>query len=254
MLSADIYRYGMKYPPTGSAWMQFGDKELDRAMSAISQDIQRALHQKKEAMRPMHEEKLQKLGHTPVHQPQPQFYSIADQPPLEVAPEEEVPQEQVAPTPDMPEPGPSRLQQAGRFVQNFAWPITRDILGPATLDLAGHLTKAGLYLAGKTAWSLADVMFAIGGAEGEESEGAPAEQSYPMLGDGEDPAQEQRINELAGKGKGWLIEQIYSKPGWLEALGLSNERGYRSTETADFRKKLAAMSTHELGKILVALS
>ena len=253
MLSADIYRYGMKYPPTGAVWMQFGDKELDRAMSAISHDFQKAVHQKKEAMRPLHEEKLQKLGLTPMHRPQPQFYSIADQPPLEVATQDDAPQEEVATT-EVSEPGPSRLQQAGSFVRNHAWPFTRDILGPATADLASHLTKAGLYLAGKTAWNLADVMFAIGGAEGEESEEVPPTRSYPMLGDGEDPAQEQRINELAGRGKGWLIEQIYSKPGWLQMFGLADEKGYRGNQTAEFRKKLGGMATHELAKILVALS
>ena len=246
----------MKYPPTGAAWMQFGDKELDTAMSAISHDIQKALHQKKEAMRPLHEEKLQKMGLTPMQQPQTQFYSIADQPPMEELPSEDVSPEEMSvyEPPQSTQPGPSRLQQAGQFVRNHAWPFTRDILGPAALDLAGQLTKAGIYLAGKTAWNLADVMFALGGAEGGEYEEAPAEQSYPMLTDGEDPAQEQKINELAARGKGWLIEQIYSKPGWMEMFGVSDARGYRSTETAEFRKKLGGMSTHELAKILMALS
>ena len=97
-------------------------------------------------------------------------------------------------------------------------------------------------------------MFAIGGAEGEESEEVPPTRSYPMLVDGEDPAQEQRINEFAGRGKGWLIEQIYSKPGWMEMFGVSDARGYRSNQTGEFRKKSGGVSTHELAKILMALS
>ncbi len=153
------------------------------------------------------------------------------------------------------EPGPSRLQQAGRFVRNHAWPFTRDILAPAAGDMAGALTSAGLYLTKKAAWNLADVLFAIGGAEGgDEGEAYDQAHSYPMLGDGEDPAQEQRINELAGRGKGWLIEQIYSKPGWMSMFGVVDERGYRSNQTSEFRKKLGSMSTHELARVLMALS
>ena len=75
-----------------------------------------------------------------------------------------------------------------------------------------------------------------------------------MLADGADPAQEQRVNEFAGRGKGWLIEQIYSKPGWMEMFGVVDERGYRNGQTTEFRKKLGGMSTHELAKILMALS
>ena len=66
MLAADVYRYGQKYPPTGSAWMQFGDKELDRAMSSLSHDIQKALHQRKEVMKPLHQERLQTMGLAPM--------------------------------------------------------------------------------------------------------------------------------------------------------------------------------------------
>ena len=245
----------MKYPPTGSAWIQFGDKELDRAMSAISHDMQNALHQKKEQMKPMHQERLQKKGMAPMQaiEPPTQFYSIADQPPIEEVPQEE----EMSSVPEtVAEPGPSRLQQAGRFVRNHAWPFTRDILAPATADLAGHLTSAGLYLTSKAAWNLADVLFAIGGAEGREEgeETSQASNSYAMIGDGEDPEQERRTNELASRGKGWLIEQIYSKPGWMGMFGISDERGYRSNQTAEFRKKLGGMSTHELAKVLIALS
>ena len=257
MLAADVYRYGQKYPPTGSAWMQFGDKELDRAMSSLSHDIQKALHQRKEVMKPLHQERLQTMGLAPMAiEPRTQFYSIADQPPMEEPREEAMEDalEPSAPAGPAPSAGPSRLEQAGRFVRNYAWPITRDILGPATADMAGALTGAGIYLTKKAAWNLADVLFAIGGAEGEEGEEAAQAHSYPMLADGTDPAQEQRVNELAGRGKGWLIEQIYSKPGWMEMFGVVDERGYRNGQTAEFRRKLIGMSTHELAKILMALS
>ncbi len=215
-------------------------------------------------MKPLHQERLQRLGLEPMQavQPRTQFFSIADQPPLEEVPQapmqdaqEDAPMEDALEEPAGPEPsepGPSRL---GRFVRNHAWPFTRDILAPATADMAGALTSAGLYLANKAAWNLADVLFAIGGAEGrDEGEAYDQAHSYPMLGDGEDPAQEQRINELASRGKGWLIEQIYSKPGWMEMFGVSDERGYRSNQTAEFRKKLGGMSSHELAKVLMALS
>jgi hypothetical protein len=255
MLAADVYRYGQKYPPTGSAWMQFGDNELDRAMSSLSHDIQKALHQRKEVMKPLHQERLQKMGLAPMAiEPRTQFYSIADQPPLE-EPQEAMEAALETPAPSAPSAGPSRLEQAGRFVRNYAWPITRDILGPATADMAGALTGAGIYLTKKAAWNLADVLFAIGGAEaGEEGEEAAQAHSYPMLADGADPAQEQRVNELAGRGKGWLIEQIYSKPGWMEMFGVVDERGYRNGQTAEFRRKLGSMSTNELAKVLMALS
>ena len=62
--------------------MQFGDKELDRAMSSLSHDIQKALHQRKEVMKPLHQERLQMMGLAPMAiEPRTQFYSIAD--PLE---------------------------------------------------------------------------------------------------------------------------------------------------------------------------
>ena len=246
----------MTYAPTGSAWIQFGDKQLDRAMSSLSHDMQKTLHQRKEQMKPLHQERLQKMGLDPIQtvEPPTQFFSIADHPPMEEPPTEIEAMEEASPAPTMG-PGPSRLQQAGQFVRNHAWPFTRDILGPATADLAGQLTNAGLFLTKKAAWNLADVLFAIGGAEVSEEGEEPTEATnYAMIGDGEDPAQEQRINELAGKGKGWLIERIYSKPGWMEMFGISDERGYRSNQTAEFRKKLGGMSTHELAKILMALS
>ena len=260
MLATDVYRYGQRYPPTGSAWMQFGDKELDRAMSSLSHDIQKALHQRKDAMKPLHQERLQKMGLAPTQaiEPRTQFYSIADQPPTDEPQDEAMEdalEEPPAPAGPGPSAGPSRLEQAGRFVRNYAWPITRDILGPATADMAGALTGAGLYLTKKAAWNLADVLFAIGGAEaGEEGEEDAQAHSYPMLADGADPAQEQKVNELAGRGKGWLIEQIYSKPGWMEMFGVVDGRGYRNGQTAEFRKKLGGMSTHELAKVLMALS
>jgi len=235
-------------------------------MSSLSQDLHKALHQRKETMKPLHQERLQKMGLEPMQaEPRTQFFSIADQPPVEELPQEAAPmdapmeapmEDALENSPEAPsEPAPSRLRQAGRLVRNYAWPITRDILAPAAVDMAGALTSAGLYLTGKAAWSLADVLFAIGGAEGgEEGEEDAQAQSYPMLGDGEDPAQEQRINELAGRGKGWLIEQIYSKPGWMEMFGVVDERGYRSSQTTEFRKKLGGMSAHELAKVLLALS
>jgi hypothetical protein len=159
---------------------------------------------------------------------------------MEEPPTEMEAMEEASPVPTMGT-GPSRLQQAGQFVRNHAWPLTRDILGPATADLAGQLTNAGLFLTKKAAWNLADVLFAIGGAEGGDEGEEPTEATnYAMIGDGEDPAQEQRINELAGKGKGWLIERSYSKPGWMEIFGISDERGYRSNRTAEFRQNLEA--------------
>ena len=181
-------------------------------------------------------------------EPRTQFYSIAD--PLEEREEamEDALEEQ-APAGPAPSAGPSRLEQAGHFVRNFAWPITRDILGPATADMAGALTGAGIYLTKKAAWNLADVLFAIGGGEGEGEEDAQAH-SYPMLADGADPAQEQKVNELAGRGKGWLIEQIYSKPGWMEMFGVVDGRGYRNGQTAEFRKKLEACPRMSLPKSL----
>jgi hypothetical protein len=52
----------------------------------------------------------------------------------------------------------------------------------------------------------------------------------------------------------WLIEQIYSTPGWMEMFGVADERGYRSGQTAELRKKLGGMSAHELVEVLLALS
>jgi hypothetical protein len=55
------------------------------------------------------------------------------------------------------------------------------------------------------------------------------------------------------KSKGFLVEQIYQRPGWGKVLGVVNAQGYHTNDTQALRKKLMHMSAHDLAEILVRL-
>ena len=55
------------------------------------------------------------------------------------------------------------------------------------------------------------------------------------------------------KSKGFLVDQIYLRPGWGHLLGVTNAKGYHTADTKDFRKKLLKMSSNDLAQLLVNL-
>ena len=77
MLSLEPYNDRMRYPPPGRQWVRFGDAQLDAAMTSISHEAYNVLRQKREAERPFHEERLQKMGLEPPPKPPPQMFDMA---------------------------------------------------------------------------------------------------------------------------------------------------------------------------------
>ena len=276
MLPLDVYRPGT-YPP-GPGWPQWGDPNLDKAFRGLSEEANANLMKKREDMRTFHTERLQKQGlqqHvlTPRRQP-------ADQPPWE-SPEEFYDAEEGEPKQEgvfkeealVPtKSGPSTTEKLVKgakhvisegtkhFVKEYAWPATRDILLPAAADAAVGAavgaTKGAYWLLDKSVWTLIDVLWALGGSNApppEEDEpphaalgwsgGSSSSSSGGGLG-ASGPAQEgeEEADELAKKGKGYLVEEIYKQPGWARMFGREDSRGYTTDETHEFRKKLGKMS------------
>jgi len=64
---------------------------------------------------------------------------------------------------------------------------------------------------------------------------------------------EEEVDELSKKPKGYLIEQIYKKPGWARMFGREDSNGYTNDETDVFRKRLGRMKPKELAEILLRL-
>ena len=131
MLPYEVYR-PRSYPPPGRHWIGWGDPQLDRAFKGISEEARANLEQKKDAMRQMHKDRLEKQGLTPIQVPTPptpvQRYSIADEP-TEPPPEEG---EESYHSAGEEEQGPSRtarmLEGTKHLVKNHAWPFTRTFL------------------------------------------------------------------------------------------------------------------------------
>lgn len=169
------------------------------------------------------------------------------------------------------EEGPSRTKQvlegAKQVVKNHAWPFTRDILLPAAGEVAVEATKgtvsAAAWLASKSFWTLADVLWGLNTSTDSLSE--EGEGNLPLgwggsSGSGDNPRIGNRssrvvedVDELAKRGKGYLVEEIYKEPGWAHLFGREDSNGYTTDDVTMFRKKLSKMSQRDLAKILVQL-
>jgi len=55
------------------------------------------------------------------------------------------------------------------------------------------------------------------------------------------------------KSKGFLVEQIYLRPGWGKLLGVADAKGFHTEDTQHFRKRLLKMTPAELAGTLVHL-
>ena len=61
MLPAEVYR-PRTYPPPGRQWPQWGDRQLDTAFASLSEEAHANLAGKREEMRDIHKERLEKQG------------------------------------------------------------------------------------------------------------------------------------------------------------------------------------------------
>ncbi len=155
------------------------------------------------------------------------------------------------------------IQGAGYVAKNYAYPFTRDILLPATGELALNLTQGAMWLMGKSFWSLADIIMAMNGGDGNTTPQGKTPRSAIGWGSGSGAIgwgssssnnnKEEELDELSKKGKGYLIEQIYKKPGWARMFGREDANGYTNDETEIFRKRLGRMKPKELAEILLRL-
>ena len=156
---------------------------------------------------------------------------------------------------NQPELFKQAIQGVGYAAKHYAYPFTRDILLPAAGDLALNLTAGAMHLMGKSFWSLADVITAM--KDGGDSDSTPQEQNPRLaLGWGSSSSaktKETELDDLSKKSKGYLIEQIYKKPGWARMFGREDANGYTNDETDLFRKRLGRMTSKELAEILLRL-
>lgn len=223
-------------------------------------------------MRPVHDSYLEKNNYFSVRAPQQALPPQPPPPPLSpvqhfsIADPEEEEGYQSA------EEGPSRtskmIEGAKHVVKNHAWPFTRDILAPAAGDVAVAAAKgtasAAAWLVGKSFWSLADIIWALDRAHGSDSPEEEGER-YPPVGWGGSSSSggpspigngstDDDIDELAKRGKGYLVEEIYKRPGWAHMFGREDANGYTTDDVTMFRKKLGKMSPRDLAKVLVSLN
>ena len=70
MLPAEVYR-PRSYPPPGTAWPQWGDRQLDQAFSSLTEQAHSNLAAKHAAMRDIHKERLEKQGLVSYSRPPP---------------------------------------------------------------------------------------------------------------------------------------------------------------------------------------
>ena len=257
MLPPDQYRK-WTYPPPGRQWLQFGDKQLDEAIKSISQEAHDEMTARREPMRQVHVKYLERNNYFPMTRP-------AQQPPSP-PPSSPVEHFSIADPEDgyqSAEEGPSRtsrmIEGAKHVTKNYAWPFTRDILAPAAGDIAVELTKGAAWLVGKSFWSLADIIWALNGDGGSDPPDEAGE-GYPSigwtgsssLGNGSYDSTDE-VDELAKKGKGYLVEEIYKRPGWAHLFGREDSKGYTTDDVTLFRKRLGQMSQRDLAKVLVSL-
>ena len=51
-----------------------------------------------------------------------------------------------------------------------------------------------------------------------------------------------------------MVEELYKRPGWAKAVGITNEQGYHgSNSREELAKKLRKMKREDLAKILIYL-
>jgi putative protein kinase ArgK-like GTPase of G3E family len=56
------------------------------------------------------------------------------------------------------------------------------------------------------------------------------------------------------KNRGVLVEEIYKRPGWAAALGITDAQGFhRADSSEELRRKLKTMTRAELATILIYL-
>ena len=154
------------------------------------------------------------------------------------------------------------VQGAKHIAKNYAWPFTRDILGPAAGELAITTATAGACLIGKTFWSLADIIWALNGGEGEPPDdnggyapigyggSSSSSSSSGRIRNGET---EEDFDDLSKKGKGYLVEEIYKNKGWAHMFGREDANGYTNDDISMFRKRLTKMNQKDLAKVLIKL-
>ena len=278
MLPPDQYRK-WTYPPPGRQWLQFGDKQLNQAIDSISKEAHDAMTARREGMRQVHVDYLERNNYFPVAAPQ---RTLPPSPPPLLPPPPPPPVERfsIADPEDgyqSAEEGPSRtsrmIEGAKHITKNYAWPFTRDILAPAAGEVAVEVTKGAAWLIGKSIWSLADIIWALNGGGGSEPPDEEGER-YPPIGSGGSSSSgggssnrgqpagigngssstDEDVDELAKKGKGFLVEEIYKKPGWANLFGREDANGYTNDDVTMFRKKLGKMSPRDLAKVLVSLN
>ena len=287
MLPADVYR-PRTYPPPGWQWPRFGDKQLDRVFASLTEEMHSNLASKHAAMRDIHKGRLEKQGLVPYNQPPPppppspvNHFSIED-------PEDGY---HSAEEGRNSKEGPSRtsrmIEGAKHVTKNYAWPLTRDVLvpaagdaavftrdvlAPAAGDVATNLTKGAIWLIGKSIWTAADLIWALSRDSGSyspdtdgEGGGGPipsigwggssssAGDGHSGLGNGKSSNIDMDVDELAKKGKGYLVEEIYKRPGWAHLFGREDSKGYTTDDVTLFRKRLGKMSQRDLAKVLVQL-
>ena len=258
MLKRDIYR-PYTYPPPGDKWIPWGDKQLDLAFAGatknMSADKQR--EQRQEELRKMHRDRLDKMGLTTIKYVP--HYNIADgpdQPAIEdyqsaAGEEEEV--EEYFPIEDEPPPPPSTTSKiasgAKHVVKNYAWPFTRDILGPAALDTAvatGRLSAEAAWLLGRGALMALQYQH----SQGDQGSSTQIEEHPP-------PEKLEEEHENAGVGNSssssssssWMRRRIRDEP---EITGMNINRStdmnfWREQSAREMRSQLNMRHPNSVG-------
>ena len=246
---------------------------MNQAIDSISKQAHDKMAARREDMQQVHVDYLERNYYFPVAAPQ---RTLPPSPP----PPPPVERFSIADPEDgyqSAEEGPSRtsrmIEGAKHITKNYAWPFTRDILAPAAGEVAVEVTKGAAWLIGKSIWSLADIIWAlnaggrneppdeegeryppIGSGGSSSSGGGSSNRGQPAgIGNGSSSTDED-VDELAKKGKGFLVEEIYKKPGWANLFGREDAKGYTNDDVTMFRKKLGKMSPRDLAKVLVSLN
>ena len=103
-------------------------------------------------------------------------------------------------------------------------------------------------------WSAAELFWVLNGGEGEYPEGVgdrSSSSTHALTYPDED---QEEIDRLSKKGKGFLVEELYRKPGWRKVFNQEDANGYSNDESSLFRKKLLQMSQRDLSEELVKLN
>ena len=223
------------YPPEGAQYPQFGDPQLDHALASTTDEAHAALSRKRAASQPMHLETLQYHRLMP-RLPAPEPEALTPQAPEQHAMESQSDEGYVSAADEEEAPGPSRLRRVasgiGHVVRNHLYPATRDILLPAMGDAAYEGIKGLTWLTGAAVWSAAELFWVLNGGEGEYPEGVgdrSSSSTHALTYPDED---QEEIDRLSKKGKGFLVEELYRKPGWRRVFNQEDSNGYSNDQSA----------------------